>query len=145
LVSGHLYNEKHRVSAIVLEESQIEIFDGKKFLEIAKRSPHLSFNLVGILSFEFNVRINLIASLSHKSAKERIALILLILNEKYCEGEKESIITMSRSDITSYSETTEENVVRILSFSKEQDILSTEARKIKITNKTLLEIIAEGF
>ncbi len=140
-----LCNEKHPVSAIVLEESEIEVFDGRNFLEIAKQSPNLAFNLVEILSFEFNVWINLIGSLSHKSAKERVALILLILNEKYRINENESIITMSRSDIASYSETTEETVVRILTFFKEQGIIITEARKIKITNKTLLEIIAEGF
>ncbi|MEO6949709.1 MAG: helix-turn-helix domain-containing protein [Ginsengibacter sp.] len=114
-------------------------------MEITKRSPHLAFNLVEILSFEFNVWINLIGSLSHKSAKERAALILLILNEKYRINGNESIITMSRSDLASYSKTTEETVVRILVFFKEQGILSTEGRKTKITNKTLLEIIAEGF
>ncbi len=140
-----LCNEKHPVSAIVLEESEIDVFDGSGFLKIAKRSPNLSFNLVEILSFEFNVWINLIGSLSNKSAKERIALILLILNEKYKTTDKESFITMSRVDIASYSETTEETVVRVLTFFKEQGILSSESRKIKVVNKKLLEIIAEGF
>lgn len=138
-------NEKHPVSAVVLEDSEIEGFDGKKFLEIVKRSPSLSFNLVEILSFEFNVWINLIGSLSHKSAKERVALVLLILNEKYKAGNKNSIITMSKADIASYSETTEETVVRVLTFFKEKGILSTNARKVTILNKRLLEIIAEGF
>lgn len=140
-----LCNEKHPVSAIILEESEVEVYEGRRFLDIAKRSPNLSFNLVEILSFEFNVWINLIGSLSHKSAKERVALILLILNEKYKTNDKETAITMSKSDIACYSETTEETVVRVLTFFKEQGILATEARKVIIKNKRLLEIIAEGF
>ncbi|MEO7310689.1 MAG: Crp/Fnr family transcriptional regulator [Chitinophagaceae bacterium] len=140
-----LCHEKHPVSAIGLEESEIDAYNGRKFLDIAKRSPNLSFNLVEILSFEFNVWINLIGSLSHKSAKERVALILLILNEKYKIGGKESPITMSKADIASYSETTEETVVRVISFFKKQGILATEARKVIIKNKPLLQIIAEGF
>ena len=72
-----LSNEKHPVSAIFLEDSEVEIYEGKEFIEISKKAPNLSFNLVEILSFEFNVWINLISSLSHKSAKEKIALILL--------------------------------------------------------------------
>lgn len=140
-----LSHEKHPVSAYALEECEVEIFDGKGFVGIAKQSPNLSFNLVEILSFEFNVWINLIGSLSHKSAKERVALILLILNEKYRTSESESYITMSKMDIASYSETTEETVVRILTFFKEQGILTTEQRKVIIKNKKLLEIIAEGF
>jgi len=140
-----LCNEKHPVSAIILEESEVEVYEGRGFLDIAKRSPNLSFNLVEILSFEFNVWINLIGSLSHKSAKERVALILLILNEKYKTNDKETAITMSKADIACYSETTEETVVRVLTFFKEQGILATEARKVIIKNKRLLEIIAEGF
>ncbi len=41
--------------------------------------------------------------------------------------------------------TTEEKVVRILSFFKDQGILATHARKVTVKNKRLLEIIAEGF
>jgi len=137
--------EKHPVSAFVLEDCEIEVFEGKQFLEIVMRSPKLSFNLVEILSYEFNVWINLIGSLSHKSAKERVALILLILHEKYKTGGKEYAITMSKADIACYSETTEETVVRVLTFFKEQGILTTVARKVVIKNKRLLEIIAEGF
>lgn len=140
-----LCNEKHPVSAVILEESEIEVYNGRGFLDIAKRSPNLSFNLVEILSFEFNVWINLIGSLSHKSAKERIALILLILNEKYKTTDVDSFIALSKADIASYSETTEETVVRVLTFFKEQGILSNEPRKVLIKNKRLLEIIAEGF
>ena len=141
-----LCKEKHPVSAISLEDSEVEAYDGTGFLDIAKRSSNLSFNLVEILSFEFNVWINLIGSLSHKSAKERVAIILLILNEKYKTKEKvETAITMSKADIACYSETTEETVVRVLSFFKEQGIVITAARKVIIKNKQLLEIIAEGF
>lgn len=140
-----LSNEKHPVSAIVLDDCEIEMYDGKGFIEIAKRSPNLSFNLVEILSYEFNVWVNLISSLSHKSTKERVALILLILHEKYTISAKETAITMSKADIASYSETSEETVVRVLTFFKEQGILTTQSRKVIIKNKRMLEIIAEGF
>lgn len=141
-----LCNEAHPVTAVILEESEVEVYEGRAFLDIARRSPNLSFNLVEILSFEFNVWINLISSLSHKSAKERIALILLILHEKYAIENKKTIeITMSKADIASYSETSEETVVRVIGFFEEQEILKNYGRKFTIINKKLLEIIAEGF
>lgn len=140
-----LSQDIHPVSAYALEGCEIDVIDGKGFMEIARKSPNLSFNLVEILSFEFNVWINLIGSLSHKSAKERVAFILLILNEKYKDAKGKSIITMSKSDIACYSETTEETVVRVLTFFKEQGILISEGRSVKIINPKLLEVIAEGF
>ena len=140
-----LSNEKHAVSAIFLEDSEVEIYEGKEFIEISKKAPNLSFNLVEILSFEFNVWINLISSLSHKSAKEKIALILLILNEKYRNVNGKSEITMTKSDIAKYSETSEETVVRVIGFFEEQEILKNQGRTLEIMNPKLLEIIAEGF
>ncbi|GAA4767507.1 MULTISPECIES: Crp/Fnr family transcriptional regulator [Flavobacterium] len=140
-----LSNEKHPVTAIFLEESQIEIYDGEKFIEISKKAPNLSFNLVKILSFEFNVWINLISSLSHKSAKEKIALILLILNEKYKDDNDKSEITITKLDIARYSETSEETVVRVIGFFESQGILENNGRSIEIIDTKLLSIIAEGF
>ncbi len=69
----------------------------------------------------------------------------MILNEKYKDEKGKSAITMSKTDIASYAETTEETVVRVLAFFKEQGILITEGRKVKIINAKLLEVIAEGF
>lgn len=140
-----LSNEKHPVTAIFIEESEIEIYDGEKFIEISKKAPNLSFNLVKILSFEFNVWINLISSLSHKSAKEKIALILLILNEKYKDDNDKSEITITKLDIARYSETSEETVVRVIGFFESQGILENNGRSIEIIDTKLLSIIAEGF
>lgn len=140
-----LSNEKHPVTAIFLEESQIEIYEGEKFIEISKKAADLSFNLVKILSFEFNVWINLISSLSHKSAKEKIALILLILNEKYRDENERSEITITKSDIARYSETSEETVVRVIGFFESQGILENNGRSLEIIDTKLLSIIAEGF
>jgi CRP/FNR family transcriptional regulator len=140
-----LSNEKHPVTAIFLEESEIEVYEGETFIEISKKAPNLSFNLVKILSFEFNVWINLISSLSHKSAKEKIALILLILNEKYKTDYDKSEITMTKSDIAKYSETSEETVVRVIGFFESQGILQNNGRSLSIIDTKLLSIIAEGF
>jgi len=140
-----LSNEKHPVTAIFLEESEIEIYEGGKFIEISRKAPILSFNLVKILSFEFNVWINLISSLSHKSAKEKIALILLILHEKYKTDDEKSDILMTKSDIAKYSETSEETVVRVIGFFETQGILQNNGRSVAILDTKLLAIIAEGF
>lgn len=140
-----LSNEKHPVSAIFLEDSEVEVYDGKKFIEVSKKSADLSFNLLEILSFEFNVWINLISSLSHKSAKEKIALILLILNEKYRDSENKSEISMTKSDIAKYSETSEETVVRVISFFESEGILINNSRSIEIIDTKLLSILSEGF
>ncbi|GEP51032.1 Crp/Fnr family transcriptional regulator [Flavobacterium noncentrifugens] len=140
-----LSNEMNPVSASFLEDSELEIYEGTGFKSIVRKSSQLSFNLIEILSYEFNVWINLMSSLSHKSAKEKIALILLILDEKYKTSEGISEITMTKSDIARYTETTEETVVRVLSFFAEQGIIRNEGRVFEVIDVQMLEIIAERF
>ena len=135
-----LSDESNPVSASFLDDSEIEIFEGEAFKKIVKKSSVLSFNLVKILSYEFNVWINLISSLS---AKEKIALVLLILNEKYKNADGVSEITMTKSDIARYTETTEETVVRVLKFFSDQGILKNEGRMFEIWETHML--ITEGF
>lgn len=140
-----LSSEVNPVSASFLEDSEIDLYDGLGFKKIVRKSVILSFNLIEILSYEFNVWINTMAALSHKSAKERVALILLILNQKYHNVNGITAITMTKLDIARYAETSEETVVRILSFFAENDIIKNEGRLFEITAPNLLEIIAEGF
>jgi CRP-like cAMP-binding protein len=140
-----LSSQKHPVTAIALENCELHSFEGRKFLRIAKKSAQLSFNLLEILSFEFSVWINLIATLSNKSAKEKIALILLILTEKYGGINGAGEITMSKADIARYAETSEETVVRVIKFFEQKRLLVNSGRKFMITDKNTLGIIAEGY
>lgn len=138
-----LSNEKNPVSAIFLEDSEVEIYDGKKYLHMIKESITFSYNHIQILSYEFNVWINFISSLSHKTAKAKIALVLLILSEKY-KDDNPSAITMTKLDIARYSDTTEETVVRVIGFFVRLKLLTNNGRAIWITNSKSSEIIAEG-
>ena len=75
----------------------------------------------------------------------QIALILLILHEKYKDEEEKSDILMTKSDIAKYSETSEETVVRVIGFFETQGILQNNGRSVAILDTKLLSIIAEGF
>lgn len=132
--------EKNPVTAITLEDSELVAYSGKKFIELAHLSPELSLNIVRLLAWEFNVWINLITSLSYKSTKERVALILLILNEKYkTNGIEPTKITATKIDIAKYAETTQETVVRILTQLSDLSIIKNEGRGFFLNSPEFLE------
>jgi len=68
---------------------------------------------------------------SHKkSAKERIALSLLILQEKYrLPGVAQPEITLSRGDLAAFAGTTHETLARIISRFKAEKIVRALGRK----------------
>ncbi len=131
-----LSDSKNPVSAETMEDCQIQFIPREHFISALESSPIMTKNLLKLLSYEFNVWVNLMSSLAHKSVKERVAFSLLILNEKYKKktNEKISIIDIGREDLASFCGTTTETCVRILTAFKSEKIISSEGRKIKIIN-----------
>lgn len=140
-----LSNTKNPVSVEALEDSQLIFYPKEHFLKFLTESPTLMQNLLVCLSYEFNVWVNRMAAFSHKSVKERVALALLILNEKFkkLETEKIATIDIGREDLANFSGTTTETCVRILTQLKEEKLIKTVGRKIKINNEKEIFSLAD--
>ncbi len=137
-----LSNEPHPTSAQTIEECGIYFLSDRVFMNVLNKSSALSNLLLKNLSHEFSVLVNRIATFSLRSAKERIALCLLIVNEKYRKksaGNPE--ITISRADLASFAGTTGETLARMLTRFKSEKIISTRGRKLSILKpQALLEM-----
>ena len=131
--------------AAALEESRIAFIPKEDFLETLNQSKELSRRLLKTLSHEFAVLANSL-SLFAQSVRERLALQLIVLREKYKVNFNAGMpveINMSRDDLASLVGTARENVVRVLSEFKEDKILETKGRKIIVLNVTKLIKIAD--
>jgi len=108
-----------------------------------ERSEILSRRLLRTLSHEFVVLVNSLTVASRRPVRERLALQLIVVREKYKSETNNSPveINLSRDDLASLVGTARENVVRILSEFKEEGILSTRGRKIMVRDiKRLIEV-----
>lgn len=122
-------------SAATLEDSRILFIPKEDFLDAVSKSEVLSRRLLKTLSHEFAVLINGISTLARRSVKERLALQLIILREKYKEGTpkgQDVEINISREDLSNMVGTARENVIRLLGEFKEEGILTTSGRKILV-------------
>lgn len=140
-----LCNETHPVTAATIEDSSILFIPNTSFIEVLDRSLKLSRRIHEHLAHEFNVWINTVTVLAQQPAKERLAIVLLILNEKYRKNEieKRPVINLSRFDMASYTRITIETLARTLSTFREKGIISTEGRKIMVNKPEVLEEIVE--
>lgn len=144
LLSGEHYPD----SAATIEDSVITFIPKDDFFSVLSSSPVLSTRLLKALSHEFSVFINNITSLAKKSVRERVALNLLILGEKYKEKGKEDLlveINMSRSDLASMSGTAKETLVRLLHDFKDEKLIETNGRTIRLLNRPGLVKVANFY
>lgn len=139
-----LAEERYPDSAAALEESVITFIPKEDFLEVLSKSNFLSSRLLKLLSHEFMVLVNGLALFSKRSVRERFALQLVVLREKYkIDGmpADQVEINLSREDLANLVGTRKENIVRILSDFKKENILKTFGRKIIIQDvRKLVEI-----
>jgi CRP-like cAMP-binding protein len=116
-----------------LEKSRIAFIPKEDFLNTLQQSSVLGKRLLKTLSHEFAVLVNSLSVFGQKSVKERLALQLIVLREKYKVNFQPGMpveIDISRDDLASIVGTARESAVRILSEFKEVGIVKTKGRKI---------------
>lgn len=143
-----LCEELHPVSAVALEDCVVSFIPRKYFLNALDESPILARRLLTNLSHEFTVWINKLTLFAQQPVRERVALSLLIINEKYKKEGRANlivVINLSREDLANYVGTTIETLVRILRYLKDEKIIATSGRRITILKPKELEKIADFY
>jgi len=140
-----LYNEGNFASAMTIEECEFYVLEKKYFLDIVNKSADFMMMLLKNSCHELSVIINYIGAFSLKSGRERVALCLLILEEKYRQKGIDPVeITLSRADLASFSGIAFETLSRIITQFKNENLINILGRKITIINRPKLSILAKG-
>jgi CRP-like cAMP-binding protein len=131
-----LCGEPFQDSATAMEDSIVAFIPKDDFLKLLKESSTLSSCLLKNLSHKYGVLENIIVAFSQKNVRERLALSLLILIEKFREKGREKIteIVMSREDLSNFVGTAVETLVRLLREFKNDGLIETEGKKIRVLN-----------
>ncbi|GHC53830.1 Crp/Fnr family transcriptional regulator [Ulvibacter litoralis] len=133
-------------TAVAIENSIISFITIRDFNEILKSSSSFSRLLLKNLSHEFSVLANLMAVLSQRTVRERVALNLLILHDKYkVKDVPNTYIMLSRSDLANMAGTVIETLARVLHDFKHDKLIATDGRKIQLLNIERLIQIANFY
>ncbi len=136
-----LAEERYPDNAATLEESRIAFIPKEDFLYVLNSSRVLSQRLLKTLSHEFSVFANSLALFAQRNVRERLAMQLVLMREKYKQNftpGMEVEINMSREDLASLVGTARENILRILKEFKQEGILETKGRKIIVKDVSKL-------
>lgn len=128
--------ENYPDSAAALEECRLQFIPLADFLHVLNHSHDLTWRLLKTLSHEYGVLANNISVFGQRPVRERVAITLIVLREKFKNEAPggEPVINISRDDIASMAGTTPEHVVRLLREFKDEGIIESKGRKIFVTN-----------
>ncbi len=144
--AAFLSEEQYPDSAASLTDALIGFISRDKLLKLLDQHAELSGMLIKNLSHEFGVLVNFIATYTHKTVRERIALTLLILQEKFKDTVNEAgevQIVLTRADFANIVGTAVATLVRLLHDFKQENLIRTQGRKIMVINKSQLLVVAD--
>jgi len=140
-----LANEKYEDSCEAIENCEILFISRKDVEHLLEKIQKLKLLFIQNMSHEFGVLVNTITILAQKPLRERLALYLLILHERYFEEEdQKSEINLSREDLANIIGTARESLGRLLKDFKEEKLIKINKRTIEITNFEKMKKLAKS-
>ena len=127
------------VSGTALEPSVVCFIEIYFFLASLKVNHEFLFQLMMFFAEELKVSERRMRNLAHMPVKGRISQALLSLQEKFGQTKDGYIdIILSKQDLASYAGTTYETVFRFMSEFEKDKIISTDGKKIMLSDKARL-------
>jgi CRP-like cAMP-binding protein len=118
-------------------------FPRNVFIELIRKDPSLSLNMLAVLSWRLRKFTALIEDLSLKEVPGRLAAYLLHLSRK-SGSDDEFDLDISKGQLASLLGTIPETLSRILGKMSRQGLISSEGSRIRIRNRATIEKIANG-
>lgn len=144
-VLGHrsLFSQQnYSATATVIEDATVCFLDKSYIHSAMKINPSISLNLIQKLSVEMGAAEARNASMSNKSARERLAELLLTFRRNYgteeADGRIRLDIKLSRDEMASMVGTAHETIIRMISDFKSEEILGQEGKVIFILDEERL-------
>jgi CRP-like cAMP-binding protein len=136
--------EKQPAITSAIEPSQLEFIPAEIFIRVLENSHTLNRILLCMMSKEFNVWVSRFAFNTQKDVKQRMALALLVLNEKFKARQslvKTSSIHLSKTELAGIVGTSLETIIRTLKKFTEEEIVKVTGKNMVVLNhKELLRV-----
>lgn len=125
--------ENYMDACETLEACKVCFIPKDDFFELMEEIPRFKDLLIKNLGHEFAVMVNTITILAQKTVRERLAIYLLVLRERFRENNREEpVIELPREDLANIIGTARETLTRLLKEFKEAKLISIHKRSIKI-------------
>lgn len=140
-----LSEDQYPVSAETLEETTICFIPKSDFLQVLNEDSGFSRTILKSMSKDLGAMADSLTNLAQKPVRERLAGALLMLKDTYgMDGVEDGPveINLTREDLANIVGTATETLIRLLHDFKEENLIVTQGRKIKVLEPKKLVRIA---
>ncbi|HMN06071.1 MAG TPA: response regulator [Flavobacteriales bacterium] len=130
-------------TAEAMEESEVALVPREDLLRLLYRDRDVSMRFIRMLSQEMGEKQERLLHLAYASVRERVAQALLQLHDRFSEGQSSDLgVRISRDDLAAIVGTATESLIRCLTDLKDEGLINTQGRDIRISDRRRLEKLA---
>lgn len=136
---------EYTCEARALEPTSVCMVDAVQFEELARELPSLQYQMLTIMSRQIRHDEELMLLLGKRSAEEKLAGYLIGLSRRYASRSFTPVefhLSMSRGDIGNYLGIAEETVCRIMRRFRDEKLITTYRRQVRLNDLDRLNAIA---
>lgn len=130
-----LCGENFQARAEAMTDVKCEFMPAEVFMHLLEVDSQLSYVMLQKIAYELGESSNTITFLAQKTVRERLAEILLLLEQKLGTDPEGFIkISLTREEIANIIGTATESAIRLISEFKHDQLIEVDGRNIKILN-----------
>ena len=127
--------ENSNLTAIALNDMEVCFIPKTEILSDLEKNPNFSMELLRQMAQDLKDSDNTIVNMAQKSVRKRLADALLYMHSNFGEDDENFLkVVISREDYANIVGTATESAIRILSQFKNEGLISTVGKQIKIKN-----------
>lgn len=135
-----LCDEPFGATAEAMEDAEITFLPAETFNHLLEADPKLSYAMLQKIAYELGEASKTITFLAQKTVRERLAEVLLLLEQKLGTDPEGFIkISLTREEIANLVGTATESAIRLISEFKQDELVSVDGRNIRILNHDKLK------
>ncbi|HAT4001614.1 TPA: Crp/Fnr family transcriptional regulator [Elizabethkingia anophelis] len=135
-----LCDEPFGATAEAMEDAEITFLPAETFNRLLEADPKLSYAMLQKIAYELGEASKTITFLAQKTVRERLAEVLLLLEQKLGTDPEGFIkISLTREEIANLVGTATESAIRLISEFKQDELISVDGRNIRILNHDKLK------
>lgn len=127
-------------TAEAMEESEVAQVPREDLLRLLYSDRDVSMRFIRMLTHDVNEKQERLLQLAYASVRQRVAQALLQLHERFSAGSSTELgVRISRDDLATIVGTATESLIRCLTDLKEEGLIESQGREIRILDKRGLE------
>lgn len=131
---GFSTHEYYPIGAIAIEETVLCNFSLDVLKDMLQTHPKLTYDFMVFYAEELHRSETKVRTFAHMTVREKVIDAILYINRKFGLLNGFLNVQLSRKEIADFAGTTEEQVIRVISNLKKENLIKTSGKKIGIVD-----------